>query len=65
MRWIYWCVVRDPKRFEYMDAAITPVTDHEEETSEMLQSDAAKAYISQERRLQNIRSGQAPAAEAA
>jgi hypothetical protein len=49
--------VRDPKRHEYMDAAITPVTDHEEETSEMLQSDAAKAYISQERRLNDIRSG--------
>jgi radical SAM superfamily enzyme YgiQ (UPF0313 family) len=54
---IYWRVVRDPKRHEYMDAAITPVTDHEEETSEMLQSDAAKAYISQERRLNDIRSG--------
>ncbi len=26
---IYWRVVRDPKRHEYMDAAITPVTDHE------------------------------------
>jgi hypothetical protein len=54
---IYWRVMRDPKRHEYMDAAITPVTDHEEETSELLQSDAAKAYISQERRLQDIRAG--------
>ena len=62
---IYWRVVRDPKRHEYMDAAITPLTDHEEETSEMLQSDDAKAYISQERRLNDIRSGCTPAAEAA
>jgi hypothetical protein len=54
---IYWRVMRDPKRIEYMDTAITPVTDHEEETSEMLQSEAAKAYISQERRLQDIRTG--------
>ncbi|HKH33570.1 MAG TPA: hypothetical protein VKA80_05300 [Beijerinckiaceae bacterium] len=49
--------MRDPKRFEYMDAATTPVTDHEAETSEMLQSEAATAYISQEKRLQDIRAG--------
>ena len=40
-----------------MDTALTPVTVHEEETSEMLQSAAARAYISQERRLQDIRTG--------
>jgi radical SAM superfamily enzyme YgiQ (UPF0313 family) len=55
---ICWRVLRDPKRFEYMDTALSPVTEHEAETSELLQSDAAKAYISQERRLQDIRSGQ-------
>jgi radical SAM superfamily enzyme YgiQ (UPF0313 family) len=49
---------RDPKRLQYMDAALAPVTDHEEATSELFQSEAAKAYVSQERRLQDIRTGQ-------
>jgi hypothetical protein len=63
--WIYRRVVKDPKRFAYMDAAMTPVTDAEFETGELFNSDAARAYIGQERRLQDIRDGKAAPARAA
>ena len=55
--WIYFRVMRDPKRFEYMDAAITPVSDHEVETHEIFQSEAARSYVQQERRLDSFRNG--------
>ena len=60
---IYWKVTRDPKRHEYMDAALTPVTDAELATAEMFRSDAARAYLGQEQRLQDIRAGRGEPAE--
>lgn len=44
MRLIYRRVRKDSKRFEYMDLALEPVTDQEEER-ELFQSDAAKIYL--------------------
>jgi hypothetical protein len=47
-----------------MDTAITPVTNHDVDTYEMFQSEAARAYVGQERRLQEIRGGHAQPAAA-
>jgi hypothetical protein len=57
LRKIYLRVKSDPNRYEYTDAAITPVTDDEAETHEMFQNVDAKAYVDQERRLEKIRHG--------
>ena len=56
---IYLRIKHDPKRYEYTDLAITPVTDDEVETHEMFRNEAAQAYVSQERRLEKIRRGAA------
>jgi radical SAM superfamily enzyme YgiQ (UPF0313 family) len=50
MRLIYLRVRKDPKKLEYMDLALEPVTDHEDER-EMFQTDAAKSYLSKVERL--------------
>lgn len=50
MRLIYMSVRKDPKKLEYMDLALEPVTDHEEER-EMFQTEAAKNYLSKVERL--------------
>jgi len=55
LRKIYLSIKHDPKRYEYVDAAITPVTDDETETHEMFKSAAAQAYVNQEQRLASIR----------
>jgi len=52
MRLIYRRVRKDPKRFEYMDLALEPVNEHEEER-ELFQSDAAKSYLSKVERLKS------------
>jgi hypothetical protein len=57
MRLIYRRVKHDPKRFEYMDLALEPVTDHEEER-EMFQSDAAKSYLEKVHRNEQITRGE-------
>ena len=57
MRLIYRRVKQDPKRFEYMDVALEPVTDHEEER-EMFQSDAAKSYLEKVHRNEQITRGE-------
>ncbi len=59
LRMIYLRIKRDPKRFEYTDLALTPVTDDEVETRDLFKTDAAQAYVSQERRLEKIRHGEA------
>jgi hypothetical protein len=58
LRLIYRKVKRDPSRHEYMDMAITPVTDDEMETREMFQSEFAQAYVGQVRRIEKIRRGE-------
>ncbi|HKP70794.1 MAG TPA: radical SAM protein [Pyrinomonadaceae bacterium] len=57
MRLIYRRVKHDPKRREYMDLALEPVTDHEEER-EMFQSDAAKSYLDKVHRIERMTRGE-------
>jgi hypothetical protein len=54
LRRIYLRIKKDPKRFEYTDLALTPGGD-ETDTLEMFQSDAAHAYVDQEKRLARAR----------
>ena len=58
LRKIYLSIKHDPRRYEYLDAAIEPVTEDEVETHEMFKSAAAQAYVSQEQRLAGIRKKQ-------
>ena len=57
MRLIYKRVKRDPKKLEYMDLALEPVTDHEEER-EMFQTDAAKSYLDKVHRNEKLARGE-------
>jgi hypothetical protein len=54
LRRIYLSIKYDPKRYEYSDLAITPVTDDEIETHEMFHTDAARAYVEHERKIDKI-----------
>lgn len=56
MRLIYLRVRKDPRKLEYMDTALEPVTDHEEER-EMFQSAAAQGYLEKVHRLANAGRG--------
>ena len=55
LRRIYLAIKRNPGRFEYTDLAMTPVADDETQTHELFRTDAAQAYIGQERRLEKAR----------
>ncbi len=57
MRLIYRRVRKDPKRFEYMDLALEPVTEHEEER-ELFGSTAAKNYLDVVHRNEKITRGE-------
>jgi radical SAM superfamily enzyme YgiQ (UPF0313 family) len=57
LRLIYRKVKHDPLKLEYMDRALEPVTDHEEER-ELFQSDAAKSYLEKVRRNEAISRGE-------
>jgi len=65
LRMIYLRVKHDPKRYEYSDLAITPVTDDEVETHQMFHTDSARAYVESERRIETIIRGRTPAPKAA
>jgi radical SAM superfamily enzyme YgiQ (UPF0313 family) len=56
---IYRKIKRDPQRHEYMDLALTPVTDDETETRELFQSEVAQAFVGKQRQLQKLRRGAA------
>ena len=56
LRSIYRKVRNDPARYEYMDAALEPVTDHEEER-EMFQTDSAKSFLKKLHDNERIRAG--------
>ncbi len=58
LRLIYRKIKKDPQRFEYMDLALTPVTDDETETRELFQSEVAQAYVGQRQRLAKITRGE-------
>lgn len=57
LRLIYKRVKRDPNRFSYMDQALEPVTDHEEER-QMFQTDAAQSYLDKVHRNERIARGE-------
>jgi hypothetical protein len=52
---IYSRLRKDPYRAEYVDAAITPVSDDEIETREMYQTESAKAYVVKIQRIKKSR----------
>jgi hypothetical protein len=56
---MYRRIKRDPLREEYMDLALTPVSDDETETREMFQSEAAQAFVVQVQRVERMRRGEA------
>jgi radical SAM superfamily enzyme YgiQ (UPF0313 family) len=51
LRMIYLRIKSDPDRWEYTDAAIAPITDDEIETHEMFHTDAARAFVESEQRI--------------
>ena len=53
----YKAIKRDPANRTYMDEALTPVADDENERLEIFQTGEAKAYVAQERRLAKVRAG--------
>jgi radical SAM superfamily enzyme YgiQ (UPF0313 family) len=55
IRRIYKRIKTDPKRFKYMDVALTPVTDHDTEDLEMFHTPSAPAFVAQEQRRQHAR----------
>src|SRR5436190_1361396 len=55
IRRIYKRIKADPKRFKYMDVALTPVTDHDTEDLEMFHTPSAPAFVAQEQRRQHAR----------
>ena len=57
LRLIYRRVKKDPARFGYMDTALEPVTDHEEER-EMFQTDAAQNYLAKVHHIDAVRRGE-------
>jgi hypothetical protein len=57
MRLIYLRVKRDPGRFEYMDLALEPVSDHEEER-ELFQTEAAQKFLDTVHRNEKIARGE-------
>ena len=58
LRLIYRKVRKDPKKLEYMDLALEPVTDDETETRELFQSEAAHNFVEKMHRLDRLRHGE-------
>jgi hypothetical protein len=52
-------VLRVPKRLEYTDDAITPVTENDAESMEMFQSEEARSYLVKIQRVDKLRRGAA------
>jgi hypothetical protein len=61
LRLIYRKVRRDPARYDYMDTALEPVTDHEDER-EIFQSEAARSYLAKVHHIEAVRRGESVAA---
>lgn len=51
LRITYLRVKYDPRKLQYMDVALTPVTDSETETHELFQTPAAQQFVARERRV--------------
>ncbi len=56
---MYAQLKKDPRRHEYTDLALTPVTDDEVETMEMFQSAGAQAFVAGIQRVEKLRRGAA------
>lgn len=56
---MYSRLKKDPRRAEYTDLALTPVTAEEVETMEMFQSAGAQAFVSSIQRVERMRRGEA------
>jgi len=56
---MYSRLKKDPRRAEYTDLALTPVTAGEVETMEMFQSAGAQAFVSSIQRVERMRRGEA------
>ncbi|MDQ6765231.1 MAG: radical SAM protein [Verrucomicrobiota bacterium] len=52
LRYIHARVKADPRKLEYMDLALTPVTDHDVDELEMFHTPSAPAFVAQEQRRQ-------------
>jgi len=57
LRRIYLRIKHDPRRFDYTDVAMSPVTDDDTANLEIFRTGAAKAYLGQQRRLDDLRHG--------
>ena len=55
----YQAIKRDPANRTYMDEALTPVADDDNERLDLFHTVEAKAYVAEERRLQKARAGAA------
>ena len=58
LRLIYRKVRNDPKKLDYMDLALEPVTDDELETRELFKSEAAHNYLDKVNRNEKARHGE-------
>jgi len=59
LRRIYTRIKRDPRRLQYMDLALTPVTDAEVDTLELFHhTEAAEEYVARERQPEKARPAQ-------
>jgi hypothetical protein len=58
LRLIYRKVRKDPKKLEYMDLALEPVTDDETETRELFQSEAAHNFVEKLHHIERVRRGE-------
>lgn len=58
LRLIYRKVRKDPKKLEYVDLALEPVSDNETETRELFQSEAAHNFVEKLNRNEKIRQGE-------
>ena len=50
LRRIYVRIKKDPRKLEYMDLAMSPVTDHDVDELEMFHTPSAPAFVAQEQR---------------
>ncbi|MGA2894073.1 MAG: radical SAM protein [Xanthobacteraceae bacterium] len=55
LRRVYLAIKRDPRRFDYTDLAMTPVSDDEFQTHELFRTDAAQSFVGQQQRLEKAR----------
>jgi len=56
---LYRAIKRDPQRKSYLDQALTPVTDDDQDGREMFDTVEAKAFVAREKRLEDVRAGAA------